>query len=140
MRHHKYEISLSLSVMGMRVAGGNPFQSLSSSPLPFYLVVVVEHLARYIPPLFLMCQLRLNPRQLCPACAHTFLIPSTFSIFSIRSDSILWLRFYPKVSLEPKPTTLHSLPIFKQTDKTTKKTKKQSHTTPPHGKKKSSSL
>lgn len=127
MRHHKYEISFFLFLSlcyGNESCWGNPFQSLSSSPLPFYLVVVVvvEHLARYIPPSFLLYQPRLASTTF--NCVHThFSIPSTFLFF----DSILWLRFYPKVSLEPKPTTLHyttlSLPLF--SNKRTRKTKRQ---------------
>lgn len=132
MKSLSFSFSLSLCY-GNESCWGNPFQSLSSSPLPVYLVVVVvEHLARYIPPSFLLYQLRLASTTF--NCVHThFSIPSTFLFF----DSILWLRFYPKVSLEPKPTTLHyttlSLPIFKQTDEKNKKTK-NNRTQLPHTK------
>lgn len=123
-------LSFSLSFCyGNESCWGNPFQSLSSSPLPFYLVVVVvEHLARYIPPSFLLYQLRLASTTFNCARTHV-LIPSTFLFFSI-----LWLRFYPKVSLEPKPTTLHSLsPHFQTNGRENKKTK-NNRTQLPHTK------
>jgi hypothetical protein len=61
-------------------------------------------------------------------CAHIF-DSQHFSLFSI-----LWLRFYPKVSLEPKPTTLHSLsPHFQTNGRENKKTK-NNRTQLPHTK------